>query len=223
MKTLNTLLLLGIGSAALGFSSLTQAASFDCAKAATPVEKAICTDGELSGLDEEMARLYKRAMQHGDAGEIKSGQKTWLKERNGCGNDNGCIKDQYNYRISDLARAVYLPQELDTCSTLVIDKKLTRFDGATPGESGGEVIVGMEHNLGFYVMSVDDLPESENSDKYMFDTDDFAEGDKVKVCLTSIPPDCPPGDDRGKEYHITNYKNGKSFSGTPDWHSCGGA
>lgn len=222
MNRLNAMFLLGISSIALTLASPTFAASFDCSKAATKVEKTICTDDELSSLDEDMAGLYKKALQTGDASGVKAAQKIWLKDRNDC-SDAECIKDQYNYRISDLARAVYLPQSVHSCSDLTIDKKLTRFEGATPGEAGGEVIVGMEHNLGFYVISVDGMSETENADKYMYNTEDFAEGDEVNVCLDSIPDDCPPGDDRGKTYTITNYKNDKSFTGTPDWHSCGGA
>jgi len=38
-----------------------RAASFDCAKASTFVEKAICTDKQLSSLDDQPAGLYKAA------------------------------------------------------------------------------------------------------------------------------------------------------------------
>jgi uncharacterized protein len=36
----------------------TQAASFDCNKAATPIEKAICADPALSHADDVMALVY---------------------------------------------------------------------------------------------------------------------------------------------------------------------
>jgi uncharacterized protein len=36
-------------------------ASFNCAKASTFVEKAICTDKQLSSLDDQPAGLYKAA------------------------------------------------------------------------------------------------------------------------------------------------------------------
>jgi len=38
-----------------------RAASFDCAKASTFVEKAICTDKQLSSLDDQPAGLFKAA------------------------------------------------------------------------------------------------------------------------------------------------------------------
>lgn len=228
---MKSLLVLGMTATTLAMTTVAHAASFDCKKAATKVEKAICDNKELSGLDDEMAATYKLALTKGNVSTIKSAQKDWLQTRNSCATNNSgmnanineCIKEQYNTRLSDLKFLAYLPQKLKTCTDLSIDKKLTRFDGATPGEVGGEVFVVMQHQIGFFVTSVAGLPKDANADKYMFDTKDFAKGDKVEVCLTGIPHDCPPGDDRGKDYSITNYKNKKSFSGTPDWHSCGGA
>lgn len=231
MNILKSLCILGMATTALAMAASGQAASFDCAKATTKVEKAICADDGLSSLDDEMAAAYKLALKKGNASKIKSAQKDWLQERNSCASDDSgayanmqeCIKEQYNYRLFDLNRMVYLPQKLKACTDLVIDEKTTRFEGATPGEAGGEVFVIMKHHVGFFVVSVDGLSDKDNADKYMFNTKDFAKGDKVKVCLASVPKDCPPGDDRGKGYSITNYKNHKTFSGTPDWHSCGGA
>lgn len=230
MNALKGLFILGTTASILAMMTAAQAASFDCRKAATKVEKAICADDELSSLDEEMAATYQLALKKGKASDVKAEQREWLKERNSCDGEGAtgydsmddCIKQQYSYRLFALSY-LFLPQKLNTCKDLVIDKKITRFDGAVPGEAGGEVFVRMQHYAGFYILGVEGLTESDNADKYMFGTKDFAVGDKVKVCLTSVPADCPPGDDRGKSYFITNYKNGKSFAGTPDWHSCGGA
>lgn len=38
------------------------AASFDCTKAKSPVEKAICSDAELGKLDEDLSKVYKDAL-----------------------------------------------------------------------------------------------------------------------------------------------------------------
>lgn len=84
-------------------------------------------------------------------------------------------------------------------------------------------MVTMTHHASFYIGTVKGLALEKNIDAYMYYTKDFAKGDKVKVCLIELPEDCPPGDDRGKTYAITNYKNKHTFTGTPDWHSCGGA
>lgn len=74
-----------------------------------------------------------------------------------------------------------------------------------------------------YIIEIPYLSEGENADAYMYNTDDFKIGDQINVCLVSIPSECPEGDDRGKIYEVTNYKNAKRFTGVDAWHSCGGA
>jgi hypothetical protein len=48
-------------------------------------------------------------------------------------------------------------------------------------------------------------------------------GDAVKLCLTSIPDDCPPGDTRGKSYKATDLRTHKSWDAIDSEHMCGGA
>jgi uncharacterized protein len=58
-----------------------QAASFDCAKAGTSFEKAICADEGLSSQDEILAQAYATALgglSTNAANEVKAGQKGWL-------------------------------------------------------------------------------------------------------------------------------------------------
>ena len=50
---------LAIGAAALLSSPLAHSASFDCTKASTFVEKAICSDPKLSRQDEVLGENYK--------------------------------------------------------------------------------------------------------------------------------------------------------------------
>src|SRR5664280_1947070 len=58
------------------------AASFDCKKTASWVEKTVCSNAELSKLDDEMAKAYanvfKRLSPEGQK-ETKQYQKQWLK------------------------------------------------------------------------------------------------------------------------------------------------
>jgi len=80
-----------------------QAASFDCKKAKTEVEKLICSNEELSKLDESLNEAYQRALNRTDIKQqtIKS-QRQWLKyQRNMC-QDAECIKNAYESRIKEL-------------------------------------------------------------------------------------------------------------------------
>jgi uncharacterized protein len=77
------------------------AAGFDCAKAATAVEKRICANPELSQLDDQLAKAYKP---EGNAADFeRSIQRRWLKERNKCA-DDACLQAAYAERLRQLHR-----------------------------------------------------------------------------------------------------------------------
>ena len=79
-----------------------QAASFDCSKAISTVEKLICGNDELSKLDEELNAAYKYALDdEKQAGRTRQAQKKWMTARNGC-SDAACIKLAYQNRIFEL-------------------------------------------------------------------------------------------------------------------------
>ncbi|HEX8986807.1 MAG TPA: hypothetical protein VF816_02515 [Rhodocyclaceae bacterium] len=48
-----------LAAACLLFSAVAQAASFDCGRASHPLEKAVCADGGLSRLDDELAAAWR--------------------------------------------------------------------------------------------------------------------------------------------------------------------
>jgi uncharacterized protein len=96
------LFLIVLGWLALSFAA--QAASFDCVKAVSKVEKLICADSELSKLDEELAAAYKTALQDEQkADSIRQVQKRWIKERNDCA-DVACVKRAYEVRLLGLSK-----------------------------------------------------------------------------------------------------------------------
>ena len=69
-----------------GAAGTVHAASFDCKKAKAPIEKAICTDKDISALDEQLASKYKALLKTLDeAGKtvVKMEQKYWLKNTRG--------------------------------------------------------------------------------------------------------------------------------------------
>jgi uncharacterized protein len=87
------------------FAWVTQihAASFDCAKAETKVELAICAKDELSDLDSQMMQSYKNALENSNnQNSLKSKQRLWLKNiRNNCLSSD-CLANVYRKRIEEL-------------------------------------------------------------------------------------------------------------------------
>jgi len=80
-----------------------QAATFDCNKASSFVEKAICSDSRLTSMDDQLGRLYKEALTESSNSEaVKTEQKAWLSSRNQC-KDSDCIMKAYTDRISALS------------------------------------------------------------------------------------------------------------------------
>ncbi len=80
-------------------------ASFDCTKAKSTVEKAICTDTELSKLDEDLSKVYKDALkEHPVENYVKTRQRAWIKTNSYCDKSKlvNCLKENYKGRIKQL-------------------------------------------------------------------------------------------------------------------------
>lgn len=81
--------------------------SFNCAKASTPTEKTICSRLDLANLDQQMAKVYKTAIDTakdwGDDGTclkaVKSAHSAWLKKRNACGDKADCLEKSLKEQI----------------------------------------------------------------------------------------------------------------------------
>ena len=79
------------------------AASFDCAKAATAVEKMVCGDPALSRLDEVLADAYRRALSASAEPEtLKARQREWLRAGRDVCTDAACLTQAYRKRIGQL-------------------------------------------------------------------------------------------------------------------------
>ena len=79
------------------------AASFDCAKAGTAVEKMICDDPVLSQADEHLAKAYLQAMAVTLAPRgLRGEQLRWLTERNAAKTIDE-LRDSYRRRIALLS------------------------------------------------------------------------------------------------------------------------
>lgn len=83
-----------------------QAASFDCARAQSPDERAVCADAELSALDSEMGGLwyaYSRIpLLMGANGVRQDDARAFLEARGKCGGDTACLTALYRQRIATL-------------------------------------------------------------------------------------------------------------------------
>ena len=94
------------------------AASFDCAKAKSPQEKAICASPDLSRADEQMAAAYTRALAATPSvmvEQVRADQRAWLNQlsvvctptkRHAGQNLVSCLLDDYEYRINQLQNLV---------------------------------------------------------------------------------------------------------------------
>ena len=93
----------GIVFSILFLLATAQAASFDCEKAATEVERLVCGSEELSKLDESLNKAYLKALERTDIeGQTIKSQRQWLKnERYACHNAV-CLKKAYEARIKEL-------------------------------------------------------------------------------------------------------------------------
>jgi uncharacterized protein len=110
MTALSAAFAAGACLAGLAISSSAEAASFDCTKAKTADEIAICRTQILSDLDTQMATLYGVRMQipmlMGAKGAAQDEQRTFLAERGACGGDVACIQQAYLNRIAVLNQAI---------------------------------------------------------------------------------------------------------------------
>jgi hypothetical protein len=87
--------------------------------------------------------------------------------------------------------------------------RLEGGDGQPIPDSGSAIRLGN----GVYGVSYDKVPAVDAS----------RVGDRVRTCLVSIPPDCPPGDKRGREYRTVNLRTGQQWTLPDSQHMCGGA
>ena len=108
MRLLLTALALTL-AAPLAAPTSSWAASFDCARARAPDEKAICANTALNDKDVKMSVLYdinKRTLAMGGRGALQDSQAQWLKDRRSCGANRACLNRAYDRRLDDLDRSM---------------------------------------------------------------------------------------------------------------------
>jgi len=90
---------------ALAIAPASWSASFDCTKAKSKVEKAICGDQELSRLDEQLAAAYKTALTaHPLPSYVRARQRDWLRLLQYVDSTRfvARLKEEYRTRIDQL-------------------------------------------------------------------------------------------------------------------------
>lgn len=76
--------------------------SFDCQKAATLTEKALCREPRLWAKDRAMNAIYFFIRSYDNAKVRKAllaNQREWLKKRNSCEGDMACLSRSYDDRF----------------------------------------------------------------------------------------------------------------------------
>lgn len=73
-------------------------------------EQTVCTHRRLGALDERLDSWYRRALIRAgyfdQTDNVKQQQRAWLRERNACGANPGCLHRVYRTRIDALRRYV---------------------------------------------------------------------------------------------------------------------
>jgi hypothetical protein len=105
------------------------------------------------------------------------------------------------------AMADDVPTKVGQCVKTTIEDLGSRLEGVP--DSGDAVV----YANGIYGVSYDSVPGLKHS----------RIGDPIELCLTALPQDCPPGDERGKLYGATNLRSHAVWELPDAEHMCGGA
>lgn len=226
------LTLAGLGPAAA------QGPSFDCARASSPDEQAICANPYLAQIDVLVSQAYGRFTP--EFGDRRAIGKALLNDRRACGADEACIAavglnalETYGGRAAWVASYVDgvigakaaafadgmpldqdqpLPRAVGDCAITHITDLSTRFGEPLQGaDPDAGTAIGLTN--GGWQVSYD----------MVYALYDAEVGDPVVMCLVSIPRDCPAGDDRGRIYYGLDARTGGAWSLPDSQHGCGGA
>ena len=76
-----------------------------CPRASTPTEVAICSDDALAQYDQQINTAYgywKNALSGAAEQQFDAAQKQWLRYRDSCGGNTGCIANAYRARLAEI-------------------------------------------------------------------------------------------------------------------------
>jgi len=218
------------------------AASFDCAKAVTVEEKTVCADTRLSAMDTLIGRAFAEARKFSggekeDTAKVMAVARVFLRQRQTCGSSRSCLIGTYVGALEGYINngsSVTIPSWVDApaiagncappsgtmptvlgqCVSTQVTEVHPRFsDGGPAKDEDYDAGTAVEFANGGYQVSYDREPALLGS----------RHGDQVIMCLISIPQLCPPGDNRGRSYTVTNVRTQQTWTLGDSQHMCGGA
>jgi uncharacterized protein len=217
--------------------------SFDCAKAGTTDEKAICADPVLSDIDVAVTAAYAVFTPSFESKATVA--RLLLADRRQCGSDAACIAavqsgalDTFEYGLDKPVAAPWIGDY----ATALMGRKAANLaaggsaiSGAIPASPGqcmqtriasittrfGEPIDYDNADQGTAVTFRGDLSQvSYEREEALAQA---KSGDRVVLCLMSIPHDCPKGDLRGRLYLGYDVDAKVQWVLPDSQHLCGGA
>lgn len=120
------------------------AAGLDCAQATSQTEKAVCASNDLHLDDGRLSVFYRKlsdALPQGQRAVLRTAQFGWLKTRDQCGADHGCLEQRYLTRIGDLQSqlATVLAYRPDAEDKAALDDLRVLVDQARRADSSSPV------------------------------------------------------------------------------------
>jgi uncharacterized protein len=201
------------------------AASFDCSRATSPDERAVCADLGLSELDDEANIAFAQARRASGDQVVGVGRR-FLASRRSCGADRACISQVYQAMIEAYrglgagaqspspTNSSDLPRSIGDCITTTVARVTPRLDfGRAPTPEDFDSRTAIDFTNGGHQVSYEREEALLRSQR----------GDPIRMCLVSIPRNCPPNDDRGRVYRTTNLRTRQTWSLPDSQHECGGA
>jgi uncharacterized protein len=194
--TMATPCVLALSVLALLLSVSVKAASFDCGKARTATEIAICRDSSLGRLDEQIAELYaslRSASVSSERSKLLKAQRRFLQNRNSCGGSLSCLRNRYDSRLADLCNLASV-KRLDAAGTICSNEVSTMQSASTHATDNNDLDYAT-------VASLPCLTYLKAYGTVRFDSMKFPIAEYISEKDTNSPPD----KSLGSSANITDY------------------
>lgn len=210
--------------------------SFDCKKASSPDEIAICHNPKLAELDSLISDGYRKLA--GQLGKDVANRinAPFFRQRRTCGGDELCI---FQYGAAELQTFAEGLGSDQLPSWIGLEPRL-RYDVLKKMLKIGECTVSTLREKSYRLCAPDDhgvcIPGADSGTSIVLANgmygvsydlekgfDRVEEGDVIVACLTGVPKDCPAGDDRGYTWDFIDHRSGTKWNLPDSEHMCGGA